>query len=178
MGTHQSLRSAVALLREGHRFLRENDLKTVGSAINSKNAHPLIQFAKYGVCGVLATVVHVGLFYLFALTLFPMALDHSAVELALRRNNAMYSNLVAFPLSSTFVYVTNAFWVFTGGRHHRVKEFLIFTLVNAISFAAGLVAGPQLIKWFGINTHLAQASFVVTSALVNFVIRKFLVFKN
>ena len=94
------------------------------------------------------------------------------------KGGAVYANIAAFPISNTFAYVSNALWVFTGGRHHRIKEFLLFNLVSAISFSFGLVAGPQLIKWFGVSTHLAQASFVVTSATVNFFIRKFFIFQK
>lgn len=168
----------IALIKQGYSFVVENDLKTVFSAINSKDAHPLIQFGKYGFCGVVATVVQLGIFYAFCLTLFPAALDHHDVSDAVRRNNAIYANLCGFPISNTIAYLTNALWVFTGGRHHRVKEFLLFTLVSGISFGAGLAGGPQLIKWFGLNTHLAQGSMVVTSALVNYVLRKFFIFQK
>ena len=67
---------------------------------------------------------------------------------------------------------------FTGGRHHRVIEFLIFTAINVVSGAAGIFAGPMLRGVLGTSWWLAQASLIVTSALVNFVCRKFLVFKH
>ena len=74
--------------------------------------------------------------------------------------------------------MTGLIWVFTGGRHNRFREFLLFTLVSSFSFSAGLVGGPQLIRWFGISTHLAQASFVASSAMVNFIVRKLFVFQR
>jgi len=138
---------------------------------------PVLQFAKYTLCGTLATGVQLAAFYLFATFIWPEALDRSLPD-EIRRNGAVLSNLLAFPISNTFAYVTNAIWVFTGGRHHRVTEFVLFTLVSSVSFFAGLVAGPQLIRWFGISTHLAQASFVATSALVNFTVRKLFVFQR
>ena len=64
------------------------------------------------------------------------------------------------------------------GRHSRVREFTFFTLIAFASFCAGLFGGPFLIHKFGINSHLSQVGLVVTSALVNFVCRKFLVFKR
>jgi len=146
-------------------------------AFNSKQAHPMVQFVKYSLCGTLATVVQLGGFYLLAYTWLPDALDGGLPE-TLRRNAAVYANLAAFPVSNAVAYVTNAVWVFTGGRHSRWKELLLFYLVSATSFGAGLVGGPQLIAWFGISTHAAQASFVVTSACANFVIRKFFVFRG
>ncbi len=171
------VRSTIALIKEAFTFARENDLKTIAAAIHSKEAHPFVQFAKYGFCGGLATVIGLGTFYLLALTVFPNALDRSVSD-EVRRNYAVYANLCAWPLSNVFAYLSNAVWVFTGGRHHRAKEFLYFSLVSFISFGAGLLAGPQLIKWFGISTHLAQASLVVTSVLVNYVLRKFFIFQK
>jgi putative flippase GtrA len=137
----------------------------------------ILQFAKYTVCGTLATGVQLVCFYLFATYVWPEALDRSLAD-EIRRDGAVFSNVLAFPISNTFAYVTNAIWVFTGGRHGRLKEFVLFTFVSSISFAAGLVAGPQLIRWFGISTHLAQASFIASSALVNFIVRKFVVFQG
>ncbi|MFV1995013.1 MAG: hypothetical protein ACC661_06220, partial [Verrucomicrobiales bacterium] len=66
----------ISLLRQGYRFARENDLKTVVRAVSSKDAHPLVQFFKYGFCGGLATVVHLGAFYLIGYWFFPQAFSH------------------------------------------------------------------------------------------------------
>ena len=147
------------------------------AAFNRKDAPVLVQFLKYSICGTLATGVQIGVFYLLATHVWPAALDRAVTD-ELRRDGAVYANVAAFPISNTFAYISNALWVFTGGRHRRFKEFLLFNLVSAISFGAGLVAGPQLIKWFGVSTHLAQASFVATSAAVNFFIRKFFIFRK
>lgn len=166
----------ISLVERGYLFLKENDLRSIAAWVTSKEAPPLVQFAKYGVCGVLATAVQVGLFYCFALTIFPQALDHQNASLAARGNHAIYANLAAFPFSNTLAYLTNVLWVFTTGRHNKTKEFFFFTIVSAVSFSVGLVAGPQLIKWFAVSTHLAEAGFVISSALVNFIIRKSFVF--
>jgi putative flippase GtrA len=133
------------------------------------------QFAKYAACGTAATAVQTGVFYLFAYFVWPQALDGTLAD-ETRRNYAVYSNLAAFPFSNTFAYVTNALWVFTGGRHSRLTEFLLFQLVSGLSFGAGLLGGPQLIDWFGISTHLAQGGLIVSSAVFNFLLRKFLIF--
>ena len=39
-------------------FVRENDRKTTVKAVMSRDAHPLLQFMKYGVCGVVAFTTH------------------------------------------------------------------------------------------------------------------------
>ena len=167
----------IARVRQGVELFRNGGLGPVVAAINRKDTHLSIQFVKYSLCGGLATSVHVGIFYLLALTVLPTALDHGVAE-NVRRDGAVLANVVGFPFSNTVAYLSNALWVFTGGRHSRLKEFLLFNLVSALSFGAGLVAGPQLIRWFGISTHLAQCSFVASSALANFALRKLVIFRR
>lgn len=163
-------------VREGLRFVRENDLGDVIRAINSRNAHPVVQFVKYGICGVAAVIAHNSLVYLFGIWI-PFA-ESSGLGDAERSNNQMLANLLAFPFGNAVAYATNAVWVFHGGRHSRLREFAYFTIISLVSFLAGLVGGPLLVRYFGISEHLAQLGFVVTSALVNFVCRKFFVFNG
>ena len=55
---------------------------------------------------------------------------------------------------------------------------VVGTLVAAIGHFAGILAGPFLIQRFGIPTLAAQLSLIITSALVNFLCRKFIVFER
>ena len=57
--------------------------------------------------------------------------------------------------------------------------FLIgFVLGSLFGFVAGLAAGPFLIHQYGINSIVSQGLLVVVSVSVNFVCRKFFVFKG
>jgi putative flippase GtrA len=93
-------------------------------------------------------------------------------------HNQIMANVVALALSNMVAYVTNVLWVFTGGRHNRWIEFGLFTLVNAVSGLAGIFAGPFLRVHLPIGWTVAQAALIITSTLVNFVCRKFLVFQR
>ena len=64
----------IPLIKQGRGLVRNNDLSTLVAAISRKDAHLLVQFAKYSLCGTLATSVQVGVFYLLAWTVFPAAL--------------------------------------------------------------------------------------------------------
>ena len=68
--------------------------------------------------------------------------------------------------------------MFETGRHHPVIEFFYFTAVSAVSFVISLIAGPWLVSHYGISTKLAMFTNVIASALLNFVFRKFFVFKG
>ncbi len=148
----------------------------------SRDAHPFVQLVKYGLCGIAATIAHQSIFFALSYTIIPagdgMMVDGLPITNETRYWNGVVNNAIAFFPVVVFVYALNVRWVFSPGRHSRTKEFLLFTGVAAIGNAAGIVGGPMLIKWFGIPTWMAQGTFVVTSFLVNFLCRKFLIFQR
>ncbi|MBE7498587.1 MAG: GtrA family protein [Verrucomicrobiaceae bacterium] len=161
---------------DARRFFSENDWRTILARMNARDTHPLIQFIKYGICGVGALVVHQAVWTACSTWLYP-AID-SSLPKEVRALNSMYNNSIAVVFSTFFAYVTNVKWVFEQGRHHWVKELFYFMLVSLLSFAAGLAAGPFLIHKYGIHSIVAQGLLVVVSVAVNFVCRKFFVFKG
>ena len=143
-------------------FFRQYGFKT---SLTSKEAPWLIQFAKYGFCGVIATVVHQLIFAALSLWVIPTELDSlSAVEKTVRFNG---NNLIAFVFSNIVAYSSNLLIVFQGGRHSRVKEFLMFSSISFIAMIPALVLGSLAILK-GIETPWAQLIFVITSAMVNY----------
>ncbi len=165
-----------ALVEFSHR-LKNMGWRSTLSWVTSKEAPVIFQVAKYGVSGVFATAVQIGIFTLMSHTVLPAHdyLVEGMIDDSLKERNSILSNLIAFPFSNLAAYLANIYLVFTRGRHHGMVEFLLFTLISLLSYTAGLAAGPFLISR-GLNPWIAQATFVVTSASVNFVLRKFVVF--
>ena len=157
------------------RFLRTNDLRTIIAAFNSREVHPAIQFLKYGLCGVVALVLHTSVFFALSAWAFP-ALTTNAPDDSVRANHALLNNGIAFIFSNALVYWLNTKWVFTGGRHDRVKEFLLFTVVNAPGAVGGSLVQDWLIRGLGWPTWAAFAGFVLPNVLINFACRKFFIF--
>ncbi len=156
--------------------------ETLGRWFLSRDAPLFVQFAKYGASGVISTLLLLAVVMTLSATAIP-AMDWSLIDGepitdAVRQRNLVVNNLIAFPISNLSAYLLNIWLVFTPGRHSKKVEFGFFTLVSGISFCAGLFGGPLLIKSFGIPTIAAQFSFVITSALVNFLCRKFLIFQK
>lgn len=163
-------------LADARRFFSENDWRMILARMNARDTHPMVQFIKYGICGVGALIVHQTIWTACSAWLYP-ALD-SALPRDVRAIHSTYNNAIAFLFSNVFAYFTNVLWVFQQGRHHWVKEFLYFTLASTLGFVAGLAAGPFLIHKYGINSVVAQGLLVIASVMVNFVCRKFFVFKG
>jgi len=155
----------------------------------NENHTPLVQFIKYGIAGVLSTLVHITLFYWMALTLFPalsqddriayhLHLVISEVSQGIRARNAMIDNTVAFLFSNLTAYVINILWVFERGRHHPVMEFLFFYAVSGISIVIGSSLMGYLIHSFGMTTTSAFSANIVVSLMINFFLRKHVIFKD
>ena len=155
----------------------------------SHDAPPLVQFVKYGLAGGLATATHILAFFLVGFLLFPCVADSDplvklfglvapAVEEALRARYAVYSNVIAFFVSNTVCYFANRWFVFKPGRHHAVIEFLLFLAVSAVSMTVGTTLMGVLIKQFGVQTTYAFGANILSSLAINYVMRKFFVFKG
>jgi putative flippase GtrA len=154
-----------------------------------REAHPIIQFIKYGICGGLATAVDVLLFYFLAWKVFPALgqndpfarLTHLAVQVVdetVRSRHYLVNRGIAFLFSNFTVYIANRLWVFHPGRHSQWKELLLFYAVSIASFLLGTGLGWVLIAVFGLSTTLAYVANMAASVMINFAGRKHFVFKR
>ena len=155
----------------------------------SHDAPPFVQFVKYGLAGGVATATHILMFFLAGFLLFPcvtaddplvklFGLVAPAVEEALRARYAVFSNIIAFFVSNTVCYIINRLFVFRPGRHHVVIEFLLFLAVSAVSTLVGTTLMGLLIQHLGIQTTYAFGANILSSLAINYVMRKFFVFKG
>ncbi len=154
-------------------FFKEKGVK---ETILSREAPFLIQFGKYGVCGVLSVVV---LAVVIALGegLFPHHFSQDLPSNTLAWNTAIL-HFIAFVPSNFVAYGLNRWLVFTPGRHSLGRELALFTLISFLSFSIGEMLPFWLIQNFDLPRPVIHFSFILSSALVNFVCRKFLVFEK
>lgn len=167
------MKSLLTAIADVWQFYRKHG---IWGSLRSKEAPWLLQFGKYGICGVMATVLHQGLFFILAKWVIP-ALDGQGLTDLQRANNGVIDNCIAFVFSNTFVYFVNLLIVFEGGRHSKVREFLYFTMVNFLAMLPALAIAWWAAKT-GNSTPYAQLLFVITAVMVNFLARKFFVFKK
>jgi putative flippase GtrA len=164
----------------------ESDAATIRSAVLSRDAHPLIQFAKYVFCGGLAFATHNIVTYGFGLTVFPAVGPEIPTDT--KEANSLINNSIGFCIAGVVAYVTNALFVFTPGRHDKATEIGLFIGISAIAYVGGIGALKliyELVRgaaWganiLGYVEHFGNLGFAISSALVNFVCRKFIVFKG
>lgn len=154
-------------------FFREEGFK---KTLLSREAPFLIQFGKYGVCGVLSVVVLAFVIYLGEV-LYPQFFSSVLPSSELAKNTAIL-HFIAFVPSNFVAYGLNRWLVFTPGRHSFKKEMTLFTIISLLSFSIGEVLPFWLINHFEFPRLVVHFSFIISSALVNFVCRKLLVFEK
>ncbi len=155
----------------------------------SHESGPFAQFVKYGVIGVLATCVQMLGFYLLASTCLKcLGADDWAVRLAglpsveisdsLRAVRAAIATAGGFAAANVFCWIMNRLFVFKPGRFRWYVEFAMFFGVAAFATVVALGVQSLLIRHFGIMTTAAVVVEVLVSFLMNFFIRKFVIFKG
>ena len=131
------------------------------------------QFFKYGVCGVLSTVVLalvLAMFHWYA----PEYMSDD-LPMDVRKTHLRLALFAAFVPANLFAYFSNRWLVFTPGKFGFWNELAVFTFISVVSFSGGELGKNWMID-LGYPNWLAAGAFAVSSALVNFVARKFLVF--
>lgn len=158
-----------------------------------REAHPVVQFIKYGIAGAIATGTHILTFFVLSLWVFPAMLADTGVDAMLinwlgidmpelaaatRQRNFIINNLLAFLLGNVVAYGLNFYWVFHPGRHRRHIEITLFLVVSAISLAVGVQIGVWIMRVFGATTTVAQLGNIIAAVMINYVCRKYFVFKG
>ena len=105
-----------------------------------------------------------------------------------RKKNSFINNTIAFALSTVVAYILNVAFVFTSGRHSKQKEIILFVGVSLTSYVGGMVAVDLVFRYLGniealagvtrFLSVIANLGFAVTSAMVNYVCRKFIIFQK
>jgi putative flippase GtrA len=153
------------------------------------NAGPLIQFIKYGIAGGMATSVHIIIFHIAAWKMFPalqandwfvkiFKISVKDEDDKLRSRNSMIDNGIAFMLSNMVAYFINIYWVFEAGKHIWYVEIALFYLVSGVSIVIGTSIMGWLIRRYGMSTTYAFLSNLVTALLINYAMRKFVIFNG
>ena len=155
----------------------------------SHDCGPFAQFVKYGAVGAAATGVQCAVFYLLAATclrcLGPddwavkwLGLPSVDVPHVVRAFRFAVDTVCGFTVANVFCWLMNRMFVFRPGRFAWYKEFAMFFGGAAGAMALATALSWVLINWAGLQTTAAVAIEVVVSFLVNFTIRKFLIFRG
>jgi len=152
-------------------------------------AGPVVQFVKYGISGCIATAAHITIFHLLAWRAFPALQEKDSfvrmfklrvppMDDKTRSRNSMIDNGLTFIVSNFVAYVLNIYWVFHPGRYNWFVELLLFYAVSGASLVMGTAVMGWLIRHRGMRTTYAFCANIVLSLMVNYAMRRFVIFKG
>jgi len=103
-------------------------------------------------------------------------LQYDTVSEATRTTNFIIGSIIAFMVSNLTAYILNVLFVFKAGKHSRLKEVGMFYLVSALSVGIGVAIGASLIPWLGLPYDYSYIAKAVSTTLINYVARKYIIF--
>ena len=157
--------------------------------VMSEKIPAMAQFMKYGSIGVMATYVQTVAFYLLATTTLPcLGPDDPAVRLfgfeavsltdGVRAFRFDVATAVGFVFANSFCWPMNRLFVFKPGKYRWYVELGLFFSASTLATVIALALSSALIHFGGLATSFAVVIEIVVSFLVNFFVRKFVIFKG
>lgn len=134
------------------------------------------QWIRYLAAGVGAAAIDMLIFYILADIVLP-CVDETMSETS-RSQRFMVDKTIAFLMANSASYWMNSRWVFQRGRHHQSMEIVLFVGVSMFSYLCGMQFAHFLIESFATHTHIAAFACIGLATVVNFAIRKRLIFRR
>jgi putative flippase GtrA len=164
-------------------------MQDIIAQFTSSDAGPVIQFIKYAIAGGVATFVDIVVFYTLAWKVFPalnaddvvvriLKLSIKPVDELTRSRRFVIITAIAFFFSNLTAYLINVAWVFEAGRHAWWIEIGLFYAVSGISIVLGTFLGWVMIRFMHLSTTSSYIGKMIAALLINFVCRKFFIFKG
>lgn len=119
----------------------------------------IFRFALVGVCG---SILNYAVFYIF-LVYFNI---HYSI-----------SGIFGFVIPVPLVYIVNRAWTFKSSIGHT-RGLLTYTVSNIIALVVHFLTQLLVGEFFGVPDKFTQLFGITTSAIVNFTLAKFFVFKE
>ena len=157
--------------------------------IISRDSGAFWQFVKYGVVGVMSTIVQMVVFYVLAATVLKclksddwavrwLSLPSVSISDAMRGLIFTVDIAIGFVTANIFCWLLNRAIVFRPGKFLWYVEFAMFFGVAALAWAIATGLSALLIHFCGMMTTHAAILEVLVSFLLNYFSRRFFIFKR
>lgn len=147
------------------------------------------QVFKYGIVGAFATAINIAVAAVCAATVWPslgpddpvvrlLGIEPAVVSDAVRGARAVACNLAGFLVANVVCWALNRRYVFKPGRYGWLVEYALFLAGSGAAILCGNAAIWLLVRYAGMQTTYSFAINVFISVAVNFIVRKFFVFRG
>ncbi|MGO2695954.1 MAG: GtrA family protein [Bavariicoccus seileri] len=118
------------------------------------------QLMKFGVVGVIASLIDFGVLYVLT--------EYLGI-------NYLVSSTISFLASVIFNYILSVKWVFVTAKTNKTKELLLFTVLSAVGLVINNLLMWVFVEKAGVYYMLAKVIATVVVMLYNFISRKILI---
>ncbi|HCS93869.1 MAG TPA: GtrA family protein [Bavariicoccus seileri] len=118
------------------------------------------QLMKFGVVGVIASLIDFGVLYVLT--------EYLGI-------NYLVSSTISFLASVIFNYILSVKWVFVTAKTNKTKELLLFTILSAVGLVINNLLMWVFVEKAGVYYMLAKVIATVVVMLYNFISRKILI---
>ena len=118
------------------------------------------QLMKFGVVGVIASLIDFGILYVLT--------EYLGI-------NYLVSSTISFLASVIFNYILSVKWVFVTAKTNKTKELLLFTILSAVGLVINNLLMWVFVEKAGVYYMLAKVIATVVVMLYNFISRKILI---
>ena len=145
------------------------------------------QILKYLLCGGIAVFVDQIIYYSLGLHLIPifkttdpivefLGISITPVDENYQSRNLWMVKIICWFLANLTVYLMNKIFVFTSGRHRKIKEIILFYIFSLPQFI--FIAFIDILVRYGWEVTYANYLMLLLAGFVNFLVRKFIIFKG
>ena len=144
------------------------------------------QLFKYMCCGGLAVLVDQIVYYSLGLHIIPifqntdpivgLGISITPVIEMNQTRNIWAVKICCWVLANTTAYVLNRLFVFETGKHKRIVETVLFFIFALPQFI--FVALTDVLIRVGWEVTYANYSMMLLAVIINFLVRKFIIFKR
>ncbi len=110
--------------------------------------------------------------------LYPDYVDQERLSQELVSQHTNVFNTIAFIPSSLVAFFTNRILVFGAGKHPIALEFLIYSMISTVSYLGGIKGSAWIVESLNTPSYIGSIIFGVSTAIINFFCRKFIIFRK
>lgn len=145
------------------------------------------QILKYFLCGGLVVLTERVIFYTLGLSMIPIfkpsdpiveyfGITITAVSEIVQSRNIWIVKTICWVSANLIAYLLNRWFVFEPGRHKKNKEVVLFFIFALPQFI--FIGLTDFLVRLGWEVTYADYSMMFLAAIINFLVRKFLIFKR
>lgn len=153
--------------------------------INKLNKETIKEFIRFGICGVIATIVDFVVFGIVIYLISPSSFNYSIIESITANRDAISTSSVLIGTTLGFIfglivnYIISVKFVYRFTANAKsVKGAILFAIISAVGLLLNILLMKIAYDTIGFNHWLAKVIVTVIVFIYNYLSKRLLIFKQ